>query len=81
MKREGALHLPGAPELMAEAFTRSFVTTVDFSQLDHIAMASRQLGELRVEFGVQPRCDGFDGGTGGPLAALRASPQPWITSW
>ena len=61
---QGALHLPGAPVLLAEAFARGLATTIDFSQLDHIAMAPRQLSELRAEFGVQPRADGFDGGTG-----------------
>lgn len=62
---QGALHLGGAAELVAEAFERGYATNLDFSQLDHVAMAPRNLDQLRREFNVVGRRDGFDGGTGG----------------
>lgn len=61
---QGALHLPGAAALVAEAFRRGAATSMDFSQADHLAMAPRPLVDLRAELGVLARADGFDGGLG-----------------
>jgi len=66
---EGALHLPGAAALLGEAWARGAATTTDFSQIDHLALAPLPLAEVRRRFGVLPRADGYDGGTGGPWSA------------
>jgi hypothetical protein len=66
---QGALHLDGAAELLTEAFARGLATSADFSQMDHIELAPRQLAELRAEFNVLGRADGYDGGTGGTWPA------------
>ena len=63
---EGALHLEGAAALLGEAWARGAATTTDFSQIDHLALAPLPLVEVRRRFGVIPRADGYDGGTGGP---------------
>ena len=56
----GALHLPGASDLLAEAFVRGEMVTSDFSQIDHLAIAHRSVVELREAFNITPRRDGFD---------------------
>jgi len=66
---EGALHLEGAAALLGEAWARGAKTTTDFSQVDHLALAPLPLVEVRERFGVVPRADGYDGGTGGPWPA------------
>ena len=50
----GALDLPGAPELFAEALQRGSACRGDFSQLDHLAIAHVPLIEIRREFNVLP---------------------------
>lgn len=61
---EGALHLPGAAEMLAEAFERGAQVRGDFSQIDHLAIAHRPLAEIREEYHVVPRSDGIDEGLG-----------------
>lgn len=56
----GALHLPGAADLLADAFHRGSLASGDFSQVDHLAMAHRPIADIRAEFNVVPRADGFD---------------------
>lgn len=50
----GALDLPGAPELFAEALQRGSACRGDFSQLDHLAIAHVPLIEIRREYNVLP---------------------------
>lgn len=50
----GALDMPGAPELLAEALERGSACLGDFSQLDHLAMAHIPLAEIRREYNVRP---------------------------
>ncbi|MEI7860432.1 MAG: hypothetical protein WCI26_11460 [Acidimicrobiales bacterium] len=57
---QGALHLPGAEALLAEALRRGASVRQDFSQVDHLAMAHRSVADIREEFHVMPRADGFD---------------------
>jgi len=52
--KRGALDLPGAVELLVEAFQRGSKCTGDFSALDHLAMAHVPLLEIRREFNVVP---------------------------
>jgi len=52
---QGALHLPGASDVLAEAFVRGSTTTTDFSQIDHLAIAHQPLEEVRAEHGVIAR--------------------------
>ena len=61
---QGVLHLDGAADMLGEALERGAAVLRDFSQIDHLAMAHRQLADIRVEFGVRPRSDGRDGGLG-----------------
>lgn len=56
----GALHLPGAAELLAEAFQRGSVASKDFSQIDHVAIAHLPVEEIRADYNVVPRSDGVD---------------------
>ncbi|MFN8027337.1 MAG: hypothetical protein U0W40_13565 [Acidimicrobiia bacterium] len=57
---EGALHLPGAADELAEALVRGGQVRGDFSQIDHLAIAHRPLVEIREEYHVVPRTDGHD---------------------
>jgi hypothetical protein len=50
----GALDMPGAPELFAEALERGAACTGDFSALDHLAIAHVPLAEIRRQFNVRP---------------------------
>jgi hypothetical protein len=59
---EGALHLPGAAEELAEALARGAAVEGDFSQIDHLAIADRPLVEIRAAYHVVPRRDGYDEG-------------------
>jgi hypothetical protein len=52
--RRGALDLPGAAELFAEALVRGASCQGDFSRLDHLAMAAEPLREIRRRFHVLP---------------------------
>ena len=52
--RCGVLALPGATELFAEALERGARCRGDFSQLDHLAIASEPLREIRRRFHVLP---------------------------
>lgn len=70
---QGALHLPGAADLVAEAFLRGAAATSDFSAVDHLSIAHRPLVEVREEFGVVPRSDDYDGGNDRPWGADPAS--------
>jgi len=57
---QGALHLPGAADELAEALVRGGAVRGDFSQIDHLAIAHRSLAEIREEHHVLPRSDGRD---------------------
>ena len=61
---QGVMHLPGAADMFGEALERGAATTKDFSHADHLALAHRQLADIREEYGVIPRSDGIDGGLG-----------------
>jgi hypothetical protein len=50
----GALSLPGAPDLLAEAFERGAATASDFSRADHLALAPVPLAEVRERYHVVP---------------------------
>ena len=52
--KRGALDLPGAAELLAEALRRGSQCTGDFSMLDHLAIAHVPLVEIRRQFNVLP---------------------------
>ena len=52
--KRGALDLPGAAELLDEAFRRGSACTGDFSSLDHLAIADVPLVEIRRQFNVRP---------------------------
>lgn len=52
--KRGALDLPGAPELLAEALHRGSLCTGDFSSLDHLAIAAVPLLEIRRQYNVVP---------------------------
>jgi hypothetical protein len=52
------LDRPGAAELFADAVRRGVDAGCDFQHLDHLAMASRDLVELRAELGITAPQDG-----------------------
>ncbi len=52
--KRGALDLPGAPELLADALRRGDACAGDFSALDHLALADVPLVEIRRQFNVIP---------------------------
>jgi len=52
--RLGALDLPGFTDLFAEALVRGSSCRGDFSQVDHLAIASEPLREIRRRFHVLP---------------------------
>jgi len=54
MPKAATLSRPGATELLGDAFHRGAQCTADFSQTDHLAMASWALAEVRAHFGVPP---------------------------
>jgi hypothetical protein len=53
--KEGTLDRPGAADTLAEAFSRGAQCTGDFTMIDHLAIADRQLDDVREEFGIPPR--------------------------
>jgi hypothetical protein len=53
--KEATLDRPGAAATLAEAFSRGVRCTGDFTTIDHLAIADRQLEDVREEFGVPPR--------------------------
>jgi hypothetical protein len=52
--KSATLQRPGATELLGEALARGAACTSDFSQGDHLAMASWPLEEVRARFNVAP---------------------------
>ncbi len=50
----GAMSLPGAPELVAEAFVRGAACTSDFSRADHLSLVHLPLVEVREMYHVTP---------------------------
>jgi hypothetical protein len=52
--KRGALDLPGAPELLAEALHRGSLCSGDFSTIDHLAIADVPLVEIRRQYNVVP---------------------------
>jgi len=52
--KRGALDLPGASDLLAEALHRGSLCRVDFSKLDHLAIAETSLVDIRHQFNVLP---------------------------
>ena len=52
--KRGALDLPGAAELLAEAFQRGSQCSGDFSAIDHLAIAHVPLVEIRRDFNIVP---------------------------
>lgn len=52
--KRGALDLPGATELLAEALQRGSVCTGDFSLIDHLASAEVPLIEIRRQYNIVP---------------------------
>jgi hypothetical protein len=50
----GALSLPGASDLVAEAFDRGAACTGDINAADHLALAELPIREVRARFGVRP---------------------------
>jgi len=53
--KQGVLGRPGAAATFAEALRRGAKCAVDFSHLDHLALANRDLDEVRRELGIEPR--------------------------
>ena len=51
---QGALRLPGAADLLAEAFVRGGACTSDVTQIDHLALVHLPLDEVRRRFNVTP---------------------------
>ena len=49
-----SLERPGATELLGEALARGAQCTSDFSQIDHLSMATWPLDEVRTHFNVVP---------------------------
>lgn len=68
---QGALHLPGAADMLGEAFERGAAVNRDFSQINHLEMAHRQVADIRADYGVVPRSDGVDGRLGIGLPAAK----------
>ncbi len=52
--RQGALDLPGAADLLAEVLERGAACSTEFSRIDHIALATVPLAEVRERFNVLP---------------------------
>lgn len=57
----GILGTPGAAELFGRELARGAVCRGDFSLVDHFALASVPLAEVRDQFGVRPPDDPDDG--------------------
>jgi hypothetical protein len=54
MPKSESLLRPGATELLGEALARGAACTGDFSQADHLSLASEPLEEVRARFNVTP---------------------------
>ena len=54
MPKAESLERPGATELLGEALARGAQCTSDFSQIDHLSMASWPLDDVRAHFNVVP---------------------------
>lgn len=52
--KTATLARPGAVEMLAEGFARGAQCTADFTNVDHLALASLPLEEVRARFGVPP---------------------------
>lgn len=50
----GAMSMPGASELIAEAYDRGAACSGDINAVDHLAMAHLPLRDVREHFGVRP---------------------------
>lgn len=50
----GAMSLPGATDLIAEAFDRGAACTGDINAADHLSLAGLPIREVRARFGVRP---------------------------
>jgi hypothetical protein len=50
----GAMSLPGASDLIAEAYARGAACTGDINAADHLALAPLPLREVRRQFDVRP---------------------------
>jgi hypothetical protein len=46
--------LPGATDMLAEAFERGTRCTGDFTVVDHLSLADQPLADVRAHFGVPP---------------------------
>ena len=55
--------------MLGEAFERGAAVNRDFSQINHLEIAHRQVADIRADYGVVPRSDGVDGGLGIGLPA------------
>ncbi len=55
MPKEATLNRPGATQTLAHAFSRGARCSGDFTMVDHVAMADRQLEDVRAQFAVPPR--------------------------
>lgn len=53
--KEGTLGRPGAAETVAHAFWRGAQATIDFTTVDHLALADQPLEDVRASFGIPPR--------------------------
>jgi hypothetical protein len=53
--KEATLNRPGATQTLAHAFNRGARCGSDFTIVDHLAMADRQLDDVRAQFAVPPR--------------------------
>jgi len=54
MPKAESLERPGATELLGEALARGAQCTADFSQIDHLSMATWPLADVRAHFNVIP---------------------------
>jgi hypothetical protein len=53
--KQATLSRPGATQTLAHAFSRGARCGSDFTLVDHLAMAHRQLDDVRAEFAVPAR--------------------------
>ena len=53
--KEATLNRPGATQTLAHAFSRGARCSGDFTMVDHLAMADRQLEDVRAQSAVPPR--------------------------
>jgi hypothetical protein len=53
--KQATLSRPGATQTLTHAFSRGARCGSDFTLVDHLAMAHRQLDDVRAEFAVPAR--------------------------